>query len=110
MHCSFLKAGNTFDPVKAIQECWTLDDINLKVRENQKLNYTELISDRVFVEPAVEQFCLKSLAGSKELFSYFITDFSLNGKQSPYAFVSTDGKTLRKSNDRERLAGRRSGR
>ena len=79
-----------FDASRALHECWTLDDINLKIRENRALNYTELISDRVFVEPAVEQFCLKSIAGSQAIFSYFINDFSLKGKQTPYSFVSSD--------------------
>jgi ABC-type antimicrobial peptide transport system permease subunit len=73
-----------------LQKCWNLNDVNLKIRENQDLNYTELISDRVFVEPAVERFCLKSLPGSQSIFSYFINEFSLNGKQAPYSFVSTD--------------------
>jgi len=76
--------------IQNLQKSWKLDDVNLKIRENAELDYTELISDRVFVEPAVEQFCLKSVNGSQELFSYFINDFSLDGKQSPYSFVSTD--------------------
>ncbi len=73
-----------------LQKCWKLDDVNLKIRENTALNYTELISDRVFVEPAVEQFCLKSVAGAKSVFSYFINEFTVGGKQTPYSFVSSD--------------------
>ena len=69
-----------------------MDDVNLKIRENQELNYTELISDRVFVEPAVEQFCLKQVSGSQAIFSYFINEFALNDKQTPYSFVSGDSK------------------
>jgi len=76
--------------IQNLQKSWKLDDVNLKIRENQKLNYTELISDRVFVEPAVEQFCLKQVSGSQAVFSYFINEFTLNGKQTPYSFVSSD--------------------
>jgi putative ABC transport system permease protein len=73
-----------------LQKSWTLEDVNLQIRENQELNYTELISDRVFIEPVVEQFCTTNLHGSHPVFSYFINEFSLNGKQTPYSFVSTD--------------------
>jgi ABC-type antimicrobial peptide transport system permease subunit len=78
------------DLPKMLQESWSLSDLNLILRENQALNYTELISDRVFVEPAVEQFATKSLAGSKSIFSYFVNDFTVGDKQTPYSFVSTD--------------------
>jgi len=73
-----------------LKNSWTLDDLSLTIRENQTLNYTELISDRVFVEPKVEQFCLNKIPGSQAVFSYFINEFTLNGKQSPYSFVSSD--------------------
>ncbi|MDO8927655.1 MAG: hypothetical protein Q7W54_01550, partial [Bacteroidota bacterium] len=78
--------------IQELQKSWKLDDLNLEIRENSELNYTELISDRVFVEPAVEQFCLNKLSGSQAIFSYFINEFTLNGKQTPYSFVSTDPK------------------
>jgi len=73
-----------------LQKCWTLEDVNLKIRENPELNYTELISDRVFVEPVVEQFSLKQVSGAQSIFSYFINEFTLNEKQTPYSFVSSD--------------------
>ena len=73
-----------------LRTSWNLDDVNLKIRENQELNYTELISDRVFVEPAVEQFCMKQVSGAHPVFSYFVNQFELNGKQTPYSFVSSD--------------------
>jgi ABC-type antimicrobial peptide transport system permease subunit len=78
--------------IKNLQKSWKLDDVNLAIRENTELNYTELISDRVFVEPVVEQFCLKQMPGSQAIFSYFINEFTLNGKQTPYSFVSSDPK------------------
>ena len=76
--------------IRDLQNSWTLEDVNLEIRENKELNYTELISDRVFVEPVVEQFCTTNLPGARPVFSYFIDQFSLNGKQTPYSFVSTD--------------------
>ncbi|HCY43180.1 MAG TPA: hypothetical protein DHV48_17900 [Prolixibacteraceae bacterium] len=73
-----------------LQKSWNLDDVNLKIRENVELNYTELISDRVFVEETVEQFALKSVSGAKPVFSYFVNDFTIGDKQTPYSFVSGD--------------------
>jgi len=83
---------STTELVKNLQQCWKLEDVNLKIRENTALNYTELISDRVFVEPTVQQYCLNQMSGSQAVFSYFINQFTLNGRQTPYSFVSSDPK------------------
>lgn len=76
--------------IRHLQQSWTLEDINLEIRENKELNYTELISDRVFVEPVVEQFFSSNLPEARPVFSYFIDEFRLNNQQTPYSFVSTD--------------------
>ena len=76
--------------IQNLQKSWELNDVNLEIRENAELNYTELISDRVFVEPAVEQFCLKQVSGALPVFSYFVNQFTLDGNQTPYSFVSND--------------------
>lgn len=78
------------DLQKSLQQCWKLSDVNLELRENDKLDYTELISDRVFVDPAVERFCKKDIAGAQPVFSYFVNDFKLDGRETPYSFVSSD--------------------
>jgi len=78
------------DLLQNLQQCWKLEDVNLEVRENEQLNYTELISDRVFVDQVVEQFCTKNIPGSQPVFSYFVNDFRLNGQETPYSFVSSD--------------------
>jgi len=78
--------------IQNLQQSWKLEDINLKIRENTTLNYTELISDRVFVEPAIQQYCLNQIPGSQADFSYFINQFTLNERQTPYSFVSSDPK------------------
>ncbi len=75
-----------------LRTSWKLDDVNLKIRENQELNYTELISDRVFVESVVEQFSLKQVSGAQTIFSYFVNDLTVGSMQTPYSFVSSDPK------------------
>ena len=77
------------DLIQKLQQSWKLEDMNLSIRENLTLKYTELKSDRVFIEPAIEQFCTDSIRESYPVFSYFINDFSLNGRKTPYSFVST---------------------
>ena len=74
---------------KNIQQSWKLEDINLFIRENQGLNYTELLSDRVFIEPTIEKFCSTSVKGSHAVFTYFVNDFESGQNSSPYSFVST---------------------
>ncbi len=81
-------AGNDLESILRSQ--WQLADLNLQIRENPELGYTELISDRVFVEPFVAQFCRKNIPGANPHFSYFINSFSANGRSTPYSFVSSD--------------------
>ncbi|MEI7422983.1 MAG: ABC transporter permease [Prolixibacteraceae bacterium] len=72
-----------------IQQSWKLEDLNLFIRENPVLNYTELLSDRVFIEPTIEKFCSTAVKGSHPVFTYFVNNFQSKGKSSPYSFVST---------------------
>ncbi len=66
---------------------WKLEDLNLSVRENTDLNYTELISDRVFIEPSVAD----QLLDTKEtypVFSYFVNQLKVQDRVTPYSFVA----------------------
>lgn len=74
---------------------WTVDDLNLIVRENQELGYTELISDRVFIEPAIESSLLNEESGSYSVFSYFINEFECREKRTPYSFVAGLPKSMK---------------
>ena len=78
------------DLTEILRQNWRMEDLNLKIRESAQYNYTELISDRVFVEPFVAEFCQKNLPESKPVFSYFINSLSANGFSTPYSFVSSD--------------------
>lgn len=78
------------DLAKILRQNWRVEDLNLLIRENPQLYYTEIISDRVFVEPFVAQFCQRNLPDSKPIFSYFVNSLSANGFNTPYSFVSSD--------------------
>ncbi len=75
---------------KMLQTCWSTDDANLRIRENQDLNYTEVVSDRVFIEPELEKYVLSSFSGSWPVMSYFANEFRFGDQACPYSFVSTD--------------------
>lgn len=71
-----------------IAEKWNTEDMNLEIRENEELNYTELISDRVFIEPVIEKKLLENINGSYELMTYFVNEFEWKERITPYSFVA----------------------
>lgn len=75
---------------RLLKTSWSMEELNLQIRENDQLNYTELISDRVFIEPAVEQFCTTHIQGAGPIFSYFSNRLNAHQLQTPYSFVSSD--------------------
>ncbi len=74
--------------LKDIAQYWEIDDISLVIRENAELNYTELISDRVFIEPIIEEKLLQNVEQTYSVLSYFVNQIQLNDKSTPYSFVA----------------------
>ena len=74
--------------LKDIAQYWEIDDVNLVIRENAELNYTELISDRVFIEPVIEEKLLQNVEQTYSVLSYFVNQIKLNDKLTPYSFVA----------------------
>ncbi|MGQ7869552.1 FtsX-like permease family protein [Sunxiuqinia sp. sy24] len=70
-----------------ISEKWKLEDLNLSIRENAELDYTELTSDRVFIEPSVADRLLEN-PKTYPVFSYFVNQFELADQLTPYSFVA----------------------
>ncbi len=71
-----------------LQKCWQLEDINLKIRKDEKLGFSEIISERVFIEPEIEEFAINEFKNSYPVFTYFVNQFKLNEKATPYSFVA----------------------
>ena len=71
-----------------VSKHWQLGDLNMHIRENKELNYSELISDRVFLSPVVADKLQKSVSGSYSVFTYFVNDFRLKDRMTPYSFVT----------------------
>ncbi len=72
-----------------LKSSWTADDLNLKIRENKYLGYSEMISERVFISQETENSCLQNIPGASSVFSYFVNRFQLRGNETPYSFIST---------------------
>lgn len=87
---SVLICGNVANEsvISSVKNAWLPGDINLQIRENKVLNYTEIVSDRVFVEPEVESFFRNNFKASKFFLSYFVNEVSFKNKQTPYSFVT----------------------
>lgn len=74
--------------LKHLQNSWKLEDINLKIRKDEVLGFSEIISDRVFIEPEIEQFAKNELKGSYPVLTYFVNQFENKANTTPYSFVS----------------------
>ena len=74
--------------MKSLSKQWKTEDLNLYIRENTSLNYTELISDRVFIEPVIAEKILESVPGSFSVFTYFVNQFRIADRSTPYSFVA----------------------
>ncbi|MCW0482176.1 ABC transporter permease [Gaoshiqia sediminis] len=81
------KGNDRNELLKCLSTNWQLNDINLQVRENEALNYTELVSDRVFIEPSVTKQAL-SIENSYPVLSYFVNQIQLKNRLTPYSFVA----------------------
>jgi putative ABC transport system permease protein len=72
----------------AIKKCWSLDIINLKLRNIESQNKVELISDRVFIEDTILNILQKNNFQPEPQFTYLINSIRTNQKFTPYSFVS----------------------
>jgi len=81
-HANMLLTGASADANVALRKAWTLGDAGLEVRANP----LELRTDRVFLDPAISL----SANGSGVL-TYFVNEFRLGQKTTPYSFVAATG-------------------
>lgn len=77
------------DTSELIRQCWSMEDVNLKMRSNAALAYTEVISDRVFIDDNTEQLVQNRFEHTEPVFSYFVNSFQTSKSETPYSFVST---------------------
>lgn len=64
------------------------DDIGLTVRLSERTQETELISDRIFMDSALVRAVSGLVPGTEPVMTYLINSFDINGKSTPYSFIS----------------------
>lgn len=74
---------------QAIQQSWTLADMNLNVKSLPETNNVQITSERVFLEPAAVEAINKIKADKRYIITYFVTSFASKSNKTPYSFVST---------------------
>lgn len=76
------------DLYERVSAHWKLEDLNLTIRENADLGYTELISDRVFIEPSIGEKIMREDEKAYPVLSYFVNNFQLDNHHTPYSFIT----------------------
>lgn len=72
----------------ALKKCWTIDVINLKIRNIESQKKWELTSDKVFIEDTILSVLQKNNLKPEPQFTYLINFMRAKNQSTPYSFVS----------------------
>lgn len=79
----------------AIKEHWQLEDAALELREIPRRATVELRSERIFVDPAVEQAAEGIPGKAQHILTYFVNELQNGERAAPYSMVTaTDGEPV----------------
>ncbi|MBN1798220.1 MAG: ABC transporter permease [Spirochaetales bacterium] len=78
----------------ALKSKITLADMGLSLETQNKQPYFDLISERVFIEPAIEHAVQNLNLPHQPILSYFVNSIDFNKNTTPYSFVSAPGPPL----------------
>lgn len=81
-----------------LNENFSTEDAGLKVREIPLTHEMEITSERVFIDDQIVK-AFKPFKESRPVLTYFANSLELNGKSTPYSFVSTIDDNNLKYND-----------
>jgi putative ABC transport system permease protein len=79
---------------QTLADIWQLADAGLRLRNLPDGRGLELISDRVFIDPPVEDVALAAAATAQPVLTYFVNLIGGSGGATPYSFVSAPGPPL----------------
>jgi putative ABC transport system permease protein len=71
----------------ALKQAVTLGDMGLELKSIDD-EYIELQSNNIFIEDGIAEIALGSGNGSQGILSYFVNEFRLGDRSTPYSFVS----------------------
>ncbi|MCK4646093.1 MAG: FtsX-like permease family protein [Candidatus Aminicenantes bacterium] len=83
---------------EAFKDTWTLADAGLQMMMLPGRNMIELKSDRVFLDPPVENAALDMDKNAQTVLTYFVNEIRRGDKATPYSFVSAPGTPVVPSN------------
>ena len=72
----------------ALKRVLSPHDIGLAIRKSKKTGEAELISDRIFIDNLLVSDILKKIPSGKPVLTYLVNNFRVNGRSTPYSFVS----------------------
>ncbi|MDA3906629.1 MAG: ABC transporter permease [Bacteroidales bacterium] len=72
----------------ALREFLSLDDVGLQIRKIEDLNQYEIISERIFIDKDVIAEITNASPKATPLITYLANSIAVNGKATPYSFVS----------------------
>ncbi|SPE61413.1 conserved membrane hypothetical protein [Verrucomicrobia bacterium] len=75
----------------ALRARWTLADAGLELRKLSAGGEIELRTDRIFLDPAVSLGALARSSNAIGVLTYFVNEFRLGGRATPYSFVTAVG-------------------
>ena len=79
----------------ALRARWTLADAGLELREVRGGAQIELRTDRIFLEPNVAAAALAVSSNAVGVLTYFVNEFRLGDRATPYSFVTAVGRSHR---------------
>jgi ABC-type antimicrobial peptide transport system permease subunit len=78
----------------SVQSNWSLKDLGLSVEKRMKEGYYNLISNRVFIDTAVQQVIEQAEFPHWEVISYMVNDIAFKEKHTPYSFASAVSSSI----------------
>ena len=78
----------------ALKENWELSDAGIELRALTHMGAFELRSRRVFIEKQVADAALSIDASAQGILTYFVNEFRMDNRSTPYSFVSAPGESL----------------
>lgn len=71
-----------------LNNVFSIADAGLSIRELPESNWYELISERIFIDEPIANSILNQGLTDETVMTYLVNSFRLNGKETPYSFVS----------------------
>jgi putative ABC transport system permease protein len=85
---------NVSEMDRVIKQTWQLADAGLELKQLPGSNGYDLVSNRIFIEPAAADAAMKALPGAKGILTYFVNQFTAGTNSTPYSFASASGEPL----------------